>query len=165
MTYVVTIFNARQPLRSVTSSLLAVVTLGTISKVGERIVEGVREHDVQLPPAHVGPDVKPGLERIVGTAVVGMRVVGVCHEDEGFVKPFLDDRAEESTIHGQSASDTAVVEHIGRVTRSETILVTSRLSVPNATIYSENRQILVECCQQKCGSDQEVCLLDGWIIY
>ena len=56
-------------------------------------------------------------------------------------------------------------DHIGQVTRSEVILVTSRLSVLNATIYSEKGQVPVECCQQKCDPDEEMCLLDEWIVY
>ena len=56
-------------------------------------------------------------------------------------------------------------DNIGQVTRSEVILVTSRLSVLNATIYSEKRQVLVECCQQKCGPDEEMSLLNEWIMY
>ena len=56
-------------------------------------------------------------------------------------------------------------DYIGEVTQSEHILVTSRLSVLNATIYSEEGQVLVECFQQKCGSDAEMCRLDEWIKY
>lgn len=56
-------------------------------------------------------------------------------------------------------------DNIGQVTRSEVILVTSRLSVLNTTIYSEKGQVLVECCQHKCGPDEEMCLLDEWIMY
>lgn len=56
-------------------------------------------------------------------------------------------------------------DYIGQVTRSEDILVTSRLSVLNATIYSEKGQVLVECSQQKCGLDGEMCHLDVWITY
>ena len=56
-------------------------------------------------------------------------------------------------------------DNIGQVTRSEGIWVRSRLSVLNATIYSERRQILVECCQQKCGPDGKMRLLDEWIMY
>ena len=54
---------------------------------------------------------------------------------------------------------------IGQVTRSETISVTSRLSVLNATIYSEKRQVLLECCQRKSGPDEETLLLSEWITY
>lgn len=56
-------------------------------------------------------------------------------------------------------------DDIGHVTRSEGILVTSRLSVLNATIYSAKRQVLVECCQHKCSLDGEMTLLDEWIMY
>lgn len=56
-------------------------------------------------------------------------------------------------------------DDIGQVTRSEVILVTSRLSVLNVTICSEKGQVLVECCQQQCGPDGEMCLLDEWIMY
>ena len=54
---------------------------------------------------------------------------------------------------------------IGRVARSEGILVTSRLTVLNATIFSEKGQVLVECLRQKGGLDGEVCRLDEWISY
>lgn len=56
-------------------------------------------------------------------------------------------------------------ECIGEVTRSEGIVVTSRLSVLNATIFSEKGQVLVECLQQKCDLDGEMCRLDEWISY
>jgi Fungal specific transcription factor domain/Fungal Zn(2)-Cys(6) binuclear cluster domain len=56
-------------------------------------------------------------------------------------------------------------DDIGQVTRSEVILVASRLSVLNATIYSEKGQVLVECCQHKCGPDGEMYLRDEWIMY
>ncbi len=56
-------------------------------------------------------------------------------------------------------------ECIGEVTRSEGILVTSRLSVLNATICSEKGQVLVECFQQKCGLDGEMSRLGEWITY
>ena len=56
-------------------------------------------------------------------------------------------------------------DDIGHVARSETISVKSRLSVLDATIFSEKGQILVECCQQKCGPDEEICLLNEWIEY
>ena len=54
---------------------------------------------------------------------------------------------------------------IGQVTRSEGILVTSRLSVLNATICSEKGQVLVECFQEKIGLNGEVCRRDEWIRY
>jgi hypothetical protein len=56
-------------------------------------------------------------------------------------------------------------DQIGQVTRSEGVSVTNRLTVLNATIYSEKGQVLVEYCQQKCGPDEEMCLLDEWIMY
>lgn len=56
-------------------------------------------------------------------------------------------------------------DSIGQVTKSAGILVTNRLFVLNATIYSGKGQVLVECCQQKNGSDEEMCLLDEWITY
>ncbi|KAK4695273.1 hypothetical protein P7C71_g2450, partial [Lecanoromycetidae sp. Uapishka_2] len=56
-------------------------------------------------------------------------------------------------------------DYIEQVTRSEDILATSRLSVLQATIYSEKGQVLVECFQQKCGLDGKICLLDEWISY
>lgn len=56
-------------------------------------------------------------------------------------------------------------DDIGQVTRSEVILVTSRLSVLNATIDVEKRKVLVECLQWKCGPDEEMRLLNEWIEY
>lgn len=56
-------------------------------------------------------------------------------------------------------------DSIGQVERSEGALVTNRLSVLNAKICSEKRQVLVECCQQKPGLNEEMCLLDEWILY
>ncbi len=56
-------------------------------------------------------------------------------------------------------------DEVRQVTRSDVISVTSRLSVLNATIYSGRRQVLLECCQQKCGLDEETCLLNEWIMY
>ena len=53
---------------------------------------------------------------------------------------------------------------VGQVARSEVILARSRLSVLNATICSEKRQILVECCQWK-DPDKEMTLLNDVIIY
>ena len=56
-------------------------------------------------------------------------------------------------------------DDIGQVTRSQGVAVRSRLTVLNATIYSEKGQVLVECFQQKCGPDEEMCLLKEWIAY
>ena len=55
-------------------------------------------------------------------------------------------------------------DEIGQVTRSENISVTSRLSVLNATMYSGKRQVRLEYCQQKCGSD-EGNFCNEWIMY
>ena len=56
-------------------------------------------------------------------------------------------------------------EIIEQVAGSEPTSAMSWLTVLNATIYSEQRQVLVECCRQKCNSDEEICLLDAWILY
>jgi len=56
-------------------------------------------------------------------------------------------------------------DDIGQVTRSEGILVISRLSLLNTTICSKKGPVLVECYRQKCGPDEEMCLLDEWIVY
>lgn len=56
-------------------------------------------------------------------------------------------------------------DSIEQVERLEGALVTNRLSVLNAKICSEKRQVLVECCQQKPGPNEEMCLLDEWILY
>ena len=50
-------------------------------------------------------------------------------------------------------------------TQSEAVSVTCRLSVMNATMCSEQRQVRLECCQRKCGPDEEICFLDKWIMY
>ncbi|MCJ1280051.1 hypothetical protein MMC21_007876 [Puttea exsequens] len=56
-------------------------------------------------------------------------------------------------------------DSVGQVTRSEPVSLTSRLSVINATICSAKRQVLIECYQQKCGPDEEIYLLDEWVMY
>ena len=56
-------------------------------------------------------------------------------------------------------------DQISEGTMSEAAPVTSRLSVINVTMYSKTRQVRLECCQQKCGPDKEICFLDEWIKY
>lgn len=56
---------------------------------------------------------------------------------------------------------------IGQVISSEDIPLTSRLSVLNATIYSEQRCVVVELCRPKGvgNGNGELDLLDEWITY
>jgi hypothetical protein len=56
---------------------------------------------------------------------------------------------------------------IGQVTSSEDVPATSRLSVLNATIYSEQRHVLAELCRPKGNGNGngELDLLDEWITY
>ena len=56
-------------------------------------------------------------------------------------------------------------DQMNEETTSEAAPVTSRLSVLNVTMYSKKRQVRLECCQQKCGPDEEICFLDEWIKY
>ena len=74
-------------------------------------MQGVCEDDVELEGTEMGPDVEPGRVGVGSGAGVCTRVVGVCHEHEGSVKPLLDDGAVERTIHGEAAGNTAVVQH------------------------------------------------------
>jgi Fungal specific transcription factor domain/Fungal Zn(2)-Cys(6) binuclear cluster domain len=54
---------------------------------------------------------------------------------------------------------------IERVTSSHDVLATSRVSVLNATIYSEQRRILLELCRPKGNINGELDLLDEWVAY
>lgn len=55
---------------------------------------------------------------------------------------------------------------VGEVAREDGVGVTSRVSVLNATICSERRAVLVECCQRVYGDeDEEMSRLDEWIEY
>jgi hypothetical protein len=54
---------------------------------------------------------------------------------------------------------------IGQVISSEDVPATSRLSVLNATIYSEQRCVLAELCRPKGNGNGELDLLDEWITY
>jgi hypothetical protein len=53
----------------------------------------------------------------------------------------------------------------GQVTSSDNVPATSRLSVLNATINSEQRSVLVELCRPKGNQNGELDLLDEWITY
>lgn len=56
-------------------------------------------------------------------------------------------------------------ENVGLGPGSRSDTVTSRLLVFNATIYSEQRRVLVECCQELCDASEEVSLRDEWVTY
>lgn len=54
---------------------------------------------------------------------------------------------------------------IERVTSSHDVLATSRVSVLNATIYSEQRRVLLELCRPKGNVNGELDLFDEWVTY
>jgi hypothetical protein len=54
---------------------------------------------------------------------------------------------------------------VDQVTSSSDVAATSRLSVLNATIYSEQRRVLVELCRPTGNENGEWDLLDEWIEY
>ena len=56
-------------------------------------------------------------------------------------------------------------DKIGEVHRSEALNVKSRVSVLNATMYSEKRQVLLKYYQQEYGQDDRMRLLEEWIMY
>ena len=54
-------------------------------------------------------------------------------------------------------------DELGQVTRTKGAAVTTRLNILNTTVYSEKRQVLIECSQRK--SDAETCVIHEWITY
>ena len=56
-------------------------------------------------------------------------------------------------------------EGIGQLMSSEDVPASSRLSVLNATIYSEPRRVLLELCRPKGNGNGELALLDEWVTY
>jgi len=54
---------------------------------------------------------------------------------------------------------------IERVVSSDDVPATSRVSVLNATIYSEQRRVLLELCRPKGNVNGELDLLDEWVTY
>lgn len=56
-------------------------------------------------------------------------------------------------------------ETMEQLQSSEVVLLRSRLSVFNVIIDSDKQEVLVECRQDKCGQDEEMCFLNEWITY
>jgi hypothetical protein len=54
---------------------------------------------------------------------------------------------------------------IERVTSSDDVPAISRVSVLNATIYSEQRRVLLELCRPKGNVNGELDLLNEWVTY
>jgi hypothetical protein len=54
---------------------------------------------------------------------------------------------------------------IGRMTSSHDVVVASRVSVLNATIYSEQRRVPLGLCRPKSNLNGELDLLDEWVAY
>jgi hypothetical protein len=54
---------------------------------------------------------------------------------------------------------------IERVTSSDDVPATSRVSVLNATVYSEQQRVLLELCRPKGNVNGELDLLDEWVTY